>query len=118
MVVGLLDGIEDRWIMDFTSGEFVPARVPGGMEVGNVLDIGREIVNEMPFADLLMVDVKDNLHVLTLNCVGDLKRFIASNEIITGVIDEFVEWLNDERDARSLQQACCVSEAGDEAIML
>ncbi len=47
--------------MQFADGQFVTSWVTGSMEVGDLVDVGRDVSDQLSFADLLMINIVDNL---------------------------------------------------------
>lgn len=110
----LPDGLKNVRVVNFAVLQLVPARITGGVEVADFVDIGGDILDEMSFADLLMIDVKDHLDVRALDFVDDLECLVAAHEVIPGMIDEFVEWLDDERDAGIFEERAGFTQSIDQ----
>lgn len=109
-----LDGLKNVRVVNFAVLQLVSARITGGVEVADFVDIGGNIFNEVSFADLLMIDVKDHLDVRALDFVDDLECLVAAHEVIPGMIDQFVERFDDERDAGIFEERAGFTQSIDQ----
>lgn len=108
------NGLENVWIVNFAVLQLVPARISGCVKVADLVDIGGDVLDEMPLADLLMIDVEDYFDVGVVDFIDNLEGLVAAHEVIPGMIDEFVEWLDDESDAGLFEQRGGFTQAVDE----
>src|SRR5690606_30495243 len=105
-------------IVQFAARQLVPPRVSGGMKMGDVIDMFGQTIDHMSLADLLMIDVKHDFDVLAAHRSDNIECFITAHEVVSGVIDEFIERFDDERNIRGLEQRDGLDQTVDERLML
>ena len=84
----------------------------------DLFDVVHDIVNEMTFTDLLVINVEDHFDVRAGDFVDDLEGFLALDEVIAGVIDQFIERFDDEGDSRRFEHWGCGLQTIDKGLVL
>ena len=51
-----------------------------------------------------MVDIKNHFYVVAVHLIDNLKCFIAPHEIVAGMVDTFIQRLNDQGDFSLLEE--------------
>lgn len=64
--------------------------VPRRMKMTNVFDLAGNIVNQVTFTDLLMVNIEQDFHLGATDGCNNLKRFAASNQVLARMVNMFI----------------------------
>jgi len=106
VVISGIDGVEDCGVVDFTHGQFMATWIACRMEVPDPVDVLSDIVNEVSFTDLLVINIEHDFDVRRIDLLDDIECLIASNEIVAWVINLFIEGLDDECHLGGFQEWC------------
>ena len=61
------------------------------------------VLEQITFTDLLMINIENNFNVVAIHFINNLKGLVTANEIISGMVHSFIEWFNDQGNARLLK---------------
>ena len=76
---------------DFPRERFMAAGVVAELEVTDFVVVLANVDDQIPLADLLMIDVEKNLDLGTADRVDNLGGMIAPDDVIAGMIGQHVE---------------------------
>ena len=62
------------------------------------------VLDQITFTDLLMINIENNFNVVAIHFINNLKGLVTTNEIISGMVHSFIEWFNDQGNARLLKK--------------
>jgi hypothetical protein len=86
-----VDGFEDVLIVDFAgAGLFAPGDV-AGLEIADVGVVLADVIDDVAFRDLLVIDVEEQLDVGMVDVGDDLGAVVGHDDEVAGVVDADVE---------------------------
>ena len=71
----VVDRLEDIAVIDLTGKRVFTTRNITDLEVGDFVPVFADVVDQVAFTDLLVIDIEQDLHVLATNRLHDFVGF-------------------------------------------
>lgn len=108
-----VDGFEDVLIVDLASaGLFAPGDV-AGLEIANVGVVLANVIDDVAFRDLLVIDVEEQLDVGMVDVGDDLGAVVRHDDEVASVVDTDIEGLKHDDHLRFFDQFAGAFEGFD-----
>ena len=117
-VVGLVDACQDVGVVDLARAELVAAGHVGRVEVADEIDVLRDVLDQVAFHDLLVVDVVEELDGGAVHGAADVEALERRPQVVALVVEQGVEGLDDEGHAGVLAGLGHGGHAVDDALVL
>ena len=92
--------LRDRGVVDLAGARLAAAGHVGDLDLADGVPAAPDQLDEVPLADLRVVQVEHHLHVRMADAFDERQRVLRAGERHAGMVDDGVEVLDAERDAR------------------
>src|SRR5262249_41011565 len=117
-VPNVMDQPQHERIVDLTGRGLVAAGMVSHLEITDQVAIFTNVSGEISLADLLVIDVEQHLDVGRADGLEDGGSVRRMDDELARMIDQNVEWFEDDRDPLGLDDPGSRLESGDDGLRL
>ena len=104
VIADVAQRLRDRGVVDLAGTRLAAARHVGDLDLADGVAAAPDQLDEVPLADLRVVQVEHHLDVRMGDALDERQRVLRAGQRHAGMVDDGVEVLHAERDARRRAQ--------------